>query len=359
MPRSTTPARVSRAPLVLALVAALLTALAGGADATRSDRTTWALAPSGADGPDGRVSFRHTLDPGAEVTEHVTLTNFSAHAASFHVWAGDGVLTADGQFDLPPTGTAPVAAGAWIALGDRAGAPGDPGAVQHVELGPGEAVSLPFSVRVPADAVPGDHPAGIVAALADGPEGGVGVDSRVGVRLHLRVSGDVVTALAVPGVTATYAPSWNPFRPGVLRLEHVIANAGDVRLGAAVVASAAGPLGLGARTDDGPDVREVLPGAEVAVTTELPAWPLGRLAGDVTVTPAVVGDDVLTGASVLVVQGWSVWALPWSQLGLVLLVVAAAVAVPLVRRRRADAVQRRVDEAVAAARAAAPRGWGP
>jgi NO-binding membrane sensor protein with MHYT domain len=77
------------------------------------------------------------------------------------------------------------------------------------------------------------------------------------------------------------------------------------------------------------------------------------------VTPAVVGDDVLTGASVLVVQGWSVWALPWSQLGLVLLVVAAAVAVPLVRRRRADAVQRRVDEAVAAARAAAPRGWGP
>ena len=55
---------------------------------------------------------------------------------------------------------------------------------------------LPISVAVPDDAVPGDHPAGIVVALSK--EGdGVTVTHRVGVRLHLQVTGEITP----PGVS--------------------------------------------------------------------------------------------------------------------------------------------------------------
>lgn len=360
MPRATPHLR-QPAALALALALALLAALgplakapaAAVTAAATTQRTTWALEPATAEGPDGRVSYRHTLDPGAEVTEHVALTNFGEHPVTFQVYAGDGVLTSDGQFDLPPAGTTPVGAGAWIAMGDPAGALAEPGTVQHLEVAGGGTVTLPFVVRVPADATPGDHPAGIVAAVATSTADGVGVDSRVGARLHLRVTGDLVTALAVPEVTATYVPSWNPLAAGTLRLEYQIANVGNVRLGGTVVTRVAGPFGLAGGDTEGPDPREVLPGASVPVTAEIPAWPLGRLSGEVTVTPAVVGEDALTGASVLVQAPFGAWALPWPQGAAVVLVAAAVVAAVLVRRRRAEAAQRRIDEAVAAAPAAA------
>ncbi|MET0433946.1 MAG: hypothetical protein ABW025_07245 [Cellulomonas sp.] len=336
---------------VLAL--ALLPVLASTPAAATADRTTWALEPANADGADGRVSYRHTVEPGSEITEHVALTNYSAHPVTFQVYAGDGQLTADGQFDLPPTGDAPVAGGSWVALGDPAGGLSAPGTVLLLEVAGGGTVVLPFVVRVPADAVPGDHPAGIVAALASGPDGGVGVDTRVGARLHLRVAGDLVTALAVRELTATYVPSWSPFARGTLRLDYRLANVGDVRLGGAVATRVAGPFGLAASGSEGPDPRELLPGTAVPVTADFPAWPLGRLSGEVTVTPAVVGEDALTGASLLVAAPFEVWAVPWAQLGAVVVIVAVGCAVPRVRRRRAEATQRRVDAAVAAARAAA------
>ncbi|WP_158370341.1 DUF916 domain-containing protein [Cellulosimicrobium cellulans] len=363
MPRTSTTRRPRQpAALALAVGLALLPglgapALGQAAAAAATERTTWALEPATPDGPDGRVSYRHTLDPGAEITEHVALTNFSEHPVTFQVYAGDGVLTSDGQFDLPPAGTTPVGAGSWIAMGDPAGALAEPGTVQHLEVAGGGTVTVPFVVRVPAEATPGDHPAGIVAAVATSTADGAGVDSRVGARLHLRVTGDLVTALAVPEVVATYVPSWNPLAAGTLRLEYQIANVGNVRLGGTVATHVAGPFGLAGGGTEGPDPREVLPGASVPVITEVPAWPLGRLSGEVTITPVVVGEDALTGASVLVQVPFSAWALPWVQVAVVVLVAAAVVAAVLLRWRRAEAAQRRIDEAVAAARAAAGPPW--
>ncbi len=357
------PSRPRRATAVLVLLAALTGAPAalpavaatepapaasGGTDATR---TTWALEPATADGPDGRVSFRHAVDPGTEVTEHVTLTNFSEHAAAFDVYAGDGLITADGQFDLPPTGAEATAAGSWIALGDAAGTIGAPGTVQRVEVAPGAQATLPFVVRVPADATPGDHPAGIVAALATDTAGGVAVDSRVGARLHLRVTGEVTPALAVQDVRTTYTPSWNPFAPGTLRVDYTVANTGNVRLGAAAAASASGPFGLAGSSAAGPALREVLPGGTAGGSVEVEAWPLVRLDGSVAVTPAVVGDDEVTVALATADAGWSAWAVPWLQVGLVLLLVGVVLAVRRARARREAATRRRIAAAVAAARA--------
>jgi hypothetical protein len=362
VPRTTTPRR-RRASAALALAAALALPTAGQAAALApaagepapapeaAARTTWALEPATADGPDGRVSFRHAVDPGAEIAEHVTLTNFSDHAATFEVYAGDGLLTADGQFDLPPTGSEAEGAGAWIALGDAAGTLAEPGAVHRVEVPAASAVTLPLVVRVPADATPGDHPAGVVAALATdaGAGAGVAMDSRVGARLHLRVTGDLAPALAVQDVHTTWTPSWNPFAPGTLRVDYTVANTGNVRLGTTSSASAAGPFGTARTTVDGPVLREVLPGGTAAGSVEVEAWPLVRLGGGVAVAPSVVGEDEVTAALAAAESSWSAWAVPWLQLGLVLLLVGVALAVRRARARREAVTQRRIAAAVAQA----------
>jgi hypothetical protein len=317
-------------------------------------RTTWSLEPAATGAaPEGRVSVRHAVDPGAEVADALTLTNFSDHPATFEVYAGDGVVTADGQFDLPPTGTEPEAAGAWIALGDAAGTIAAPGTVQRVEVPAGARTALPFVVRVPADATPGDHPAGIVAALATDPGTGVAMDSRVGTRLHLRVTGELAPALAVQDVRTTYTPSWNPFAPGTLRLDYTVANTGNVRLGASAAASASGPFGVTGTSAAGPALREVLPGQSAAGSVEVDAWPLVRLAGAVAVTPSVVGEDEVAATLAGTERGWSAWAVPWVQVGLLVLAVGSALAIRQARSRREAATRRRIAAAVAEAQGSA------
>jgi hypothetical protein len=344
------------APVTAAAAAPSPTAAAvdpASADAGAA-RTTWSLEPAVTEAaPEGRVSFRHAVDPGAEVADALTLTNFSDHPATFEVYAGDGVVTADGQFDLPPTGTEAEAAGAWIALGDAAGTLAEPGTVQRVEVAAGAQASLPFVVRVPADATPGDHPAGIVAALATEPGAGVAMDSRVGTRLHLRVTGELAPALAVQDVRTTYTPSWNPFAPGTLRLDYTVANTGNVRLGASAAADASGPFGVTDTSAAGPALREVLPGQTAAGSVEVDAWPLVRLAGAVAVTPSVVGEDEVTAALAGAERGWSAWAVPWVQLGLLLLAVGTVLAIRRARSRREAATRRRIAAAVAQAQGAA------
>ncbi|WP_265521572.1 hypothetical protein [Oerskovia flava] len=317
-------------------------------------RTTWAIEPADADGPDGRVSLRHVVEPGAEVTDHVALRNFSEHAVTFDVYASDGVVTAEGQFDLLPAGTDPVDSGAWISIGDADGELGAPGEAQRVEVEPEATVTLPVAVRAPDDATPGDHPAGIVASPARDDAGGVELDTRVGARLHLRVAGDLTPALAVQDVQATYAPSWNPFAPGELRLDYTLANTGNVRLGGEVTASSAGPFGWAARTADGTPQREVLPAQEAGGAVVLDAWPLGRLGGDITAVPLVVGDDEVSVPLERAVAPYTAWALPWVQIALLALAVGTVLAVRQIRRRREARTQARIDAAVAAARRTAP-----
>lgn len=127
------------------------------------------------------MSFRLSLDPGATVTEHVVVTNYSDQAVTFRPVASDGVVSETGAFDLLPSDVEPVDAGSWISIVDR------------VDIPAGQSALVPFALTVPADATPGDHPGGIVASVLQegGAAGGpaVGVETRVGTRIHLRVTG--------------------------------------------------------------------------------------------------------------------------------------------------------------------------
>lgn len=311
---------------------------AEAAEAAEPPATEWGVVPADAAGPDGRVSLRHVVDPGASVSDAVAVTNHSAEDAVFAVATGDGVVGADGAFDVRTDD--PTSGGAWVRVDGL-----DGGALA---LAAGETRVLPVTIAVPADATPGDHPAGIVVALST-EDAGVTLTHRVGVRVHLQVAGEIAPALRVDAVTASFTPSWVPFVPGALSVEYRVANTGNVRFGASAAADASGPLGL-LPGEGGGEAFEVLPGATATQRIEMPLAPLFFAAGELTVTPVSLGDDRVAlpeAAS----AGFSTPAVPWSSLAVVVLGAGllGLVAVLLVRGR--GRTQRRIDEAIAADRA--------
>lgn len=321
-------------------------------DDDAASSTTWALEPAGADDSDGRVSIRHEIEDGTSVSDFVVVTNFSAHDATFAIYASDGVVDDAGSFDLLPAETEPADGGAWVEIGDVDGATPREGGGIVLEVPASSSTVVPLEIDVPAGARPGDHPAGVVAELVQGGDSALQMSSRVGVRLHLRVAGDVLAQVTPEDVTATYSPSWNPFAPGTVTVDYTVANTGNIRVGADVEVSLTGPFGLGGG-EASSEHREVLPGQTAAATGQLEAWPLFLGRGEIVATPLAVGEDEVPSSPLPTAATFQVWTVPWSQLVLLALLVAAPVLMIKARRRSAARFQARLDAAVAAAAAAA------
>ncbi|MFF0910916.1 hypothetical protein ACFWZW_09545 [Microbacterium enclense] len=300
----------------------------------------WSVAPANADGPDGRISLRHTIDPGGSATDAIAVTNLGAEPATYTVAAGDGVVGDDGAFDI--AAGAPEDSGAWITV---EGAPDG-----TVAVAPGETRVLPLRIDVPADVVPGDHPAGIVVGVSAADDG-VTVTNRIGVRVHLQVAGDIVPALGVGEVSTTFSPSWIPFAPGTLRVETVVTNTGNVRLGA--LAAVSGP-GITSASLTG-DAAELLPGDSTTVVTETSSWPILVLFGSTQVRPVALGDDAITAPAP--VDADFVAAAPsWTGLALLVLLAGAVTALVLRRRRHPATPDATEPETVDATRETAAAG---
>ncbi|MBW6437012.1 DUF916 domain-containing protein [Actinoplanes hulinensis] len=289
-----------RAVAVLACLAVLSPATpAAAAPAT----VTWTVQPAGTNGPDGRRWAEHTLDPGGTVTDHLAVRNLGDATAVFALKAADGYLTENGRFNMLPSDRRSADGGTWISVQET------------VTVAAGRTVVVPFTVTAPADAAPGDHPAGIAASIA-GKRGTVQVESRVGFRVLLRASGTLRPALAVFGVTTRFRPNWNPLRPGTLHVAYTVANTGNVRAGI-----------QGRVAGNRADLGELLPGGSRTATAAAESWPLGRIRTTLTLTPVVPGAAAEPHTVTV-----TTWALPWPQ---VLALAAVAVLILLARMRRA------------------------
>ena len=308
--------------LVITAAAATLATLSPGAAMASGHDTAaveWSVAPADATGEDGRISLRHVADPGTTVTDRIAVTNHSSATAEFTVHAGDGVLGADGAFDIRD-GEA-TASGAWIGIDGLADG--------RIALAGGETRVLPVEITVPADATPGDHPAGIVVGLSQQADD-VTVTHRIGVRVHLQVAGDVAAGLTVADAHATFTPSWIPFAPGTLVVDLEVHNTGNVRVGAAPAVAAAGVFGLGqSRSADA--AAELLPGDSVRQSVELTAWPLAALFGGVTVSGSSIGADSIPLPEPASAD-FAVPAVSWT--GIAVIVLLVLVTVLIIRRRR-------------------------
>ncbi|NJP35579.1 WxL protein peptidoglycan domain-containing protein [Micromonospora thermarum] len=330
------------------LLAAIATgiALLGAAPAppaptpTPSAAVTWGVAPSSAKGPNGRPAFTYKLDPGATLTDYVAVTNHSARPLTLNLYASDAITTAQGGFDLLAGGQQPTDVGAWVRLTQRS-----------VTIPSTSRLDIPFTLTVPNNATPGDHAGGIVASLAtttaDAQGNQVAVDHRVGARIYLRVTGELQPALTVEDLQVRHSGSVNPLAGGTLTATFTVRNTGNVRLTGRPTLNAAGPFGLGRRSMDAAALPEILPGGELTTTVRMTGVPpLFRLTASAAVTPAAVGDQVLDPPPQGDTAQVTVWAVPWPQLALLVLLALAVWVLIVARRRRA----RQIAQAVAAAR---------
>jgi len=324
-----------RALLAVAALAAAGSAAAAPALAASPEESsvTWSVSPATADGPDGRSWVDQKADPGETVTEHLAVRNLGKETATFALVAADGYFTGTGRFNMLQAGQESVDAGTWISAPD------------DVTVEPGATVVIPFTIRVPDNATPGDHAAGIAASIStlgttdDGAQ--IGVNSRVGFRVMTQVTGELAPALALGDLVGDYRPSWNLFTPGELSIRYVAENAGNTQL-------SFGDAISGETNDRG----DLLPGEKRAVTVApVTVWPLGLISVDVVVDASVPSDDSLTVRPVT--ETVVVWAVPWLHLATLTLVIATIVLLVLSRRRGRARVERLLEEARAEGRAQA------
>jgi hypothetical protein len=317
----------------VALLAAALLLLAPGAARAASDPAalSWGVVPGAGDQGSGRANFAYAVEPGAELRDAVVVTNHGQRALDLDVYAADARTTTSGQLDLLPADEPSTGVGTWVTVD-----------LPHVALAPGASVEVPFTVRVPADATPGDHSGGVVTAAVSADDGStVRLDRRLALRMHLRVAGEVAPALTVDGLTVEHRGTLNPVGAGGVVVRYRVTNTGNARILPAEAVTVAGLAGTRRTVEAVPadEAVEVLPGSSVLREVVLhDVRTLGPLDVEVVAVGTAVG--LGGGATARAAADASVLAVPWALAALVLLVVAGTVLPLVVRRRRHRAAAR-------------------
>lgn len=297
---------------------------------TAGGRATFGVRPTGKNGPDNRPTFAYAATPGGIFSDQVEISNAGTKPLTLKVYASDAFTPRTGGFDLLAAGKTSADAGTWVSL-----------AKSSVTVPARGRVVLPFTLKVPTGATPGDHSAGIVASLTsvgnDARGNKVAVDQRVGARVYLRVSGALEPRLTVEGLTTTYHPTANPFAGGRTTLTYRVRNTGNVRLGAHQKVTVGTLWGTHTTADGVADVPEILPGDAVDMTAEVKTgFPAFWLTGSVTADPmAQAGDGKLPLYTVSRDRGF--WAVSWALLAIlggILLLAGAWFGARYLRRRR-------------------------
>ncbi|WP_326551734.1 WxL protein peptidoglycan domain-containing protein [Micromonospora sp. NBC_01813] len=261
---------------------------------------TWAVQPSGPDGPTGRNYFVHDLAPGAEITDYVGISNLGDRDQTFTVYGTDGFLTDDGAFALLPADQPATDVGTWIHFDQ-----------QEYAIPAGERLDIPFRLVVPANATPGDHTGGVIGSVAqlrtDANGQQINVDQRVAARIYLRVDGPVRPAISVESMSIAYDNPVNPLGDGDAVVTYQVRNTGNIRIGGTGAVLLDGPFGWNLARTDPVDLPELLPGSVFTVTERITGVPPAlRLTGTVDLAPVTV-DEALPP----VTRTASVWAPPW------------------------------------------------
>ncbi|MCT4352764.1 DUF916 domain-containing protein [Streptomyces sp. Je 1-79] len=304
--------------LLLAAVLALVGVQAPAAQA--ADNGEWAVYPA-ASQLGSRPYFYLSADPGTTVNDQVTVANKTTAPLTFRLYGADAYNTErDGGFAVRTSQEKQTGAGAWIRP-----------ARTRVTVPARSSVTVPYTLTVPEDAEPGDHP-GAVVALDERVEAGgrgsvaVGVQRAVGARVYLRVNGPTVPALAVEDVTLSQD---RPLVPGAgtstALVSYTLHNRGNVTLNPKVALRAEGVFGRTLLARDLAKIpSELLPRQRIRLTERWTGSPQFDW-GEVTLT-ATAKDVRESGRAPFL-------ALPWLAAAAVLAGGAAALIGLRVRRR--------------------------
>lgn len=304
-----------RTILGVALAAALLAGLsavpAAAADEPKKQQPlTWSVQPATAKGLDTRPNITRTVSRGQRVVDFVAVSNYSTKPLTLNLYATDAFNTDKGEFSLLPSATKPTDVGTWIKLKKK-----------KLTVPARSKTNVPFSIAVPADAMPGDHTGGIVASLVTTARTTdttkVALEQRAGTRVYLRVTGETDPALVVTDVTTTYEASAGPASGGVAVVTYTARNTGNTRLTGRRTVEVAGPLGLARATAPASVLPDLLPGEQATFTERIDGVrPLVRLTADVTIEPVLAG----SASEIAEATGSAgTWAVSWILLAVVVL----------------------------------------
>ena len=331
---------------LLALVVATGALLTLPASPAHAADVTWGVRTAENEQGAERQNYGYEIEPGSELTDAIIVTNYDTAALDLSLYAADGYTTEAGQLDLLTLEEDSVEVGAWVTLDE-----------ERVEVPPGESVEIPFTLAIPDDATPGDYAGGVVTSLTQSPqEQGISVDRRLGIRMHVRVGGDLVPTIAIDAMSAHYSGTFNPFAAGDATVTYTVRNTGNAILTAGQSISVSGPFGMFPAGATGIErVPELLPGESWSMTVPVAGvLPTFLLTAEATLLPELPADSTSDATALPSVQATATtWGVPWMLL-LVLIIAAAAVYLSVVvsrrrQRREQESNEARVQAAVEAA----------
>ena len=293
---------------------------------TEPTPTTWAVQPGNELGPNGRSWVEVEAEPGSSNGDFMVVRNLGKSKATFKLMAADGYFTESGRFNMLSSDRDSVDAGTWITISST------------VTVDAGQQSVVPFTLTVPENATPGDHAAGLAATIStagtDNAGNAVGVESRVGFRVMVRVKGQISPALQT-SATVQLQTNVNPLTPGVAIVDVSLLNSGNTRLATGGSVEVSGPLGIGRVEIPLPPIEDILPGDSRSQHLAVPGvWPLFMTTAKVTVNPGAVHGQNLPVVPAAEIAIARTSAIPWAQLGALMLLAALALLYVLVGRRR-------------------------
>jgi hypothetical protein len=297
------------------------------APAPAPGRVSWSVIPAGATAPDSRALFAyHNIKPGASIFDHVAVLNHSTQSVAFSIYATDATgTTASNALTLLPANNKPKDIGSWSAFPMRV-------TQLSIIIPGGKGIIEPFTIAVPHNATPGDHTGGMIASVGVPHRNAAGqmvtLYQRIAVPIELRVAGKLHAALQVESISPSFHDSVNPFGGGSASVSYTIVNTGNVRLRGTQVVTVTGPFGLKS-TIKAQALPTVLPGDSVQFTVSPGGlYPAGPLTASVTVTPGWPPNETPLAMPLAQTTGSaSLFAVPWSLLGLIILLGGGGFAV--------------------------------
>ena len=270
------PAHAIVAALVAVLAAVVGIGLAIPTQAFADGEVTWTVRTGDNGFGAQRNSFSYSINPGNELSDSIVITNRGTEPLDLGIYAADGFTNEDGQLDLNEAGATPTGIGAWVH-----------GESDQLHIDPGTSVDYPFTVSVPDNATPGDYVGGVLTSLTSSADTSqFDTDRRLGIKIALRVSGDLNPSIAVENTQLNWSGSLNPFAGGDATLSYTIRNTGNTVIAALHGTDVSGPFGLfSSEVEAEDDLPQLLPGETWDVATVVHVAPLVWLTGTATVVP--------------------------------------------------------------------------
>jgi len=293
---------------------------------TAPAEVTWGIGPAITQGANERPFFSFGVTPGAQATDQVTVVNYSLTALDLTVYAVQADNNADtGAIGFVNGTDTPVDVASWLTVGSaRPVSVTVPGRANASS--PAGQTTLPVKLIVPTNAQPGDHVAGIVAALQVASKSTTGeqvkLDQRVVTRVYVRVSGPLHPNLQITDVHATYHSKGYTLGAGSASVSYTVRNVGNVRVAASQSVHVSGLFGSSKKVTPA-NIVQLLPGGAAKVSVVVPdVWPTVVVRPHISVTPSAFAGDVDPHLQKISADSWSL-AIPWGWLVIIVIAIGA------------------------------------